>query len=144
MAEAFAQSVAERKAAVDGQDDPDAAKAAASIEELFAKGKPESEKLNDLARLQGEMTKMGIRDNKHTDYTLPALNVLRKNFARHVRNRLAALNDERDLKAEYESGAKELVQWWTPRCPSCRASRLTTTRWLVRAKRARTGPNTSA
>jgi len=82
-----------------------------SVRSAYADGAPEKEKLAGLAGLQEEMASMGIMDNRHTPYTLPLLNINNDTLARHIRNKISALEEEDSLKEEYNTKATALVSW---------------------------------
>jgi actinin alpha len=111
-ANAFADSLVERKKLVDDSTrSGEPASAISEVKSLFQDGNPENQKLAVLQGLQEEMSALGIRDNKHTMYTLPILQVKNTQFSNDVRNVLSALQDEQDLKAEYNAKAQALVDW---------------------------------
>ena len=89
-----------------------------SIKSTYDDGKPDDEKLSQLTSLQEEMSKMGIMENRHTPYTLPILEVNKDCLARHVRNRIAALEQEGSLKKEYNDSARKLVDWINATLPN--------------------------
>lgn len=92
-----------------------------SIKSTYAEGNPEQEKLSALSNMQEEMGKMGIMENRHTPYTLPILQVNNDTLSRHVRNRIASLEQEGALKKEYNEQSRKLVDWIDATLPSLRS-----------------------
>jgi actinin alpha len=113
-AQEFADSLASRKAAVEqasASGEPE--DAINAIRSTYQDGKPESDGLAQLSNLQAELTSLGIRDNKYTTFTIPALQTSNQFFANQVRNTLSSLKDEQELKAEYSTKVKALHDWAT-------------------------------
>ena len=109
-AQAFVDSLAQRQATIDaltGEPEP----LSAAIREAYADGKPEEASLTELSVLLNENAKLGISDNRHTKYNMAVLQARSQQLAKHVRNLLAQLASEHDLKSEYANKAAGLVAW---------------------------------
>jgi len=92
-----------------------------SVRSTYGEGKPEEEKLKDLSALQEELASLGIMENNHTKYTLPQLQVNNDRFARYIRNKIAGLESEDDLKRQYNENAKSLLTWIEQTRPTLRS-----------------------
>lgn len=116
-AQAFVDQLGTRQAALGGlQGEP--AELIEAIKASYNDGKAESDALAALGALQEELSALGIRDNKHTTYNLPILQARNNKLANYVRNYIAALNDEKDLKAEYVQRATALANWANETTPA--------------------------
>lgn len=116
-AQAFVDHLQARQASIDGlSGEPD--ELINSIKSNYQEGKPETESLASLSALQEELSSLGIRDNKYTTFNLPILQARNTRLANHVRNLIASLNDEKELKAEYNNRATALVGWANQQLPT--------------------------
>jgi len=116
-ADNFVKSLNDRKAAVDAiTGEPH--DTIQGIKDTWADGKAEHDGLAELASLQEELSGLGIKDNKYTQYTLGGLQNSNQKFVNHVKNLLSALQDEIDMKKEYETKAAALVEWINNTQPS--------------------------
>jgi len=116
-AQEFVDSLAARTAAINGLTG-EPAELISAIKSTYDDGKPENEKLAALTALQNELSSLGIRDNKYTTYNLPILQGQANKLANHVRNTIAALNDEQELKEEYATRAAALIAWVNETIPT--------------------------
>jgi len=118
-AQAFVDSLNDRRSALDAlTGEPD--ELIASIKSTYQEGHPEKEGLASLSSLQEELAALGIRENKHTTYNLPILTSLSNKLANHVRNYIAVLQDEKELKHEYVTKATALTHWANSTLPGHR------------------------
>eukprot|EP01129_Flabellula_baltica_P010141 TRINITY_DN424_c0_g1_i1.p1 TRINITY_DN424_c0_g1~~TRINITY_DN424_c0_g1_i1.p1 ORF type:complete len:1520 (-),score=544.89 TRINITY_DN424_c0_g1_i1:23-4582(-) len=92
-------------------EEPDLDTALANVESTWNNGEPENEPMNNLQKLANEMLKMGIRENRHTKLTMPALTKLRKGFDSESKDKLNILHDEKELKEEYMKKSTRLADW---------------------------------
>jgi len=94
----------------------------AAIKAHYAEGAPEQEKLGSLTAKQEELSNLGIRENRHTKYTIPILKVKNDQLVREVRNRIAALEQEDARKKEYNDKARAFVSWVDETIPTIQGS----------------------
>jgi len=109
-AEDFVNFIAQQKTAVDavtGEPEP----ASEGIRGVHQDSAPQKEKLQNLQRINKEATDMGIRHNKHTPHTLHSLEGASADFDQYVSDYIAALEEERKLKHDYEERATRLTTW---------------------------------
>jgi len=118
LAQQFVEHLDARQKTIDGMcSEPDPDVLVEQIQKEYAEGEPEKEKLKALTDLNQEMVKLGIRDNKYTDLTLPGLNNKAALFRNKLMKRIEFLKKEKDMKEEYIRKAKALVQWTTEKIP---------------------------
>lgn len=112
-AQEFVDALNARRETVEGaaSGSPDPEAAASAVRDSYQDGIPENQGLASLNNLQNELSALGVRDNKYTQYNLPVLQGLNQKFANFVRNALAALKDEQELKSEYLQRARQLIDW---------------------------------
>eukprot|EP01126_Amoeba_proteus_P011395 TRINITY_DN1459_c0_g1_i1.p1 TRINITY_DN1459_c0_g1~~TRINITY_DN1459_c0_g1_i1.p1 ORF type:complete len:1526 (-),score=377.95 TRINITY_DN1459_c0_g1_i1:290-4867(-) len=90
------------------------------INEEYAEGSPEQIKLKVLNDVANEMSGMGIVENRHTKHTMPSLQKEAAKFADALRDYLEDINDEKELKAEFDLLARTLNQWIEATQPTLR------------------------
>eukprot|EP01100_Stratorugosa_tubuloviscum_P003200 TRINITY_DN1760_c0_g1_i1.p1 TRINITY_DN1760_c0_g1~~TRINITY_DN1760_c0_g1_i1.p1 ORF type:complete len:1545 (+),score=896.95 TRINITY_DN1760_c0_g1_i1:60-4637(+) len=83
----------------------------AAVHNKYDSGKPENERLGVLTALQEEMAALGIRDNKHSVFTLPTLQLQNQKLNNYIRNLVALLQDEKELKEEFFNRVKAVIAW---------------------------------
>ena len=121
LADAFVQQLEDRAAAIDeayGSGDGDLDATIEGLQGIWDEGNPEEAPLAELTEVANEMLKMGIRNNRHTKLTMPALTKLRKNFDASSRDKIQFLADEKDLKEEYLKKSEALAEWVAETLPT--------------------------
>ena len=93
----------------------------ASLKQNYDDGKPEDALLKSLSDLQEELAGLGITDNRHTKYTLPALKVHNDRLNKYVRNKINALEQEDELKRSYNDAVSKLLKWIAETQPTIRS-----------------------
>jgi len=81
------------------------------IRQTYNDGQEESAKLNSIETLSNEMSELGINENKHSEYDMTILSSKNTHFSNYVKNYIASLGEEQELKKEYVERAKELLSW---------------------------------
>jgi len=120
-ADAFVSSLDARRSEIEGlQGEPQ--QLIAAIHAAYAEGAPEHQKLASLTAKQEELSNLGIRENRHTKYTIPILKVKNDQLVRFVRNRIAALEQEDARKKEYNDKARAFVHWVDETTPTIQGS----------------------
>jgi len=109
-AEAFVAHLEARQTAVQAlEGEPEAL--IASVQAEYGEGAAEQEKLAALAGLQEEMARMGITENRHTEYSVASLKSKRDQFVKFVKNYTGTLAAEQELKQEYLDRTAALLAW---------------------------------
>jgi Ca2+-binding EF-hand superfamily protein len=91
--------------------EPDPVAAVQKVKETFAEGAPDQQALQAVVALEQELGKLGVKENRHTTLTVPQLQQQSDKFGNHVRNVIAQLQDEQDLKDDFAARAKALLEW---------------------------------
>ena len=110
LAQGFVDHLAQRVSAIEqlqGEPEP----LTASILGTFGEGAPEKTKLEELSKVNTEISNLGINENSHTEFTLPILSKKNDQFGSYVKNYISSLADEADLKKSYLEKAKEITEW---------------------------------
>ncbi|KAJ5073100.1 spectrin/filamin related cytoskeletal protein [Anaeramoeba ignava] len=82
-----------------------------AIKGVHQEGNPSKEELEKVAKIDAEMKKMGIADNKYTKHTLPSLTAKRnKDVDVHVKDYISSLEEESKQKKYYEDEAKKWMK----------------------------------
>jgi actinin alpha len=111
-ADEFVASVDARKAtlaAVEGAPE----EAIAALRGEHNDGAAEAERLDKLSLLQEELSQLGVTSNKHTPYNMQALKAKDADLRNFVNNRVGALQEEAELRSDYEARAAALNSWVT-------------------------------
>eukprot|EP01130_Rhizamoeba_saxonica_P008085 TRINITY_DN3269_c0_g1_i1.p1 TRINITY_DN3269_c0_g1~~TRINITY_DN3269_c0_g1_i1.p1 ORF type:complete len:1533 (+),score=617.45 TRINITY_DN3269_c0_g1_i1:37-4635(+) len=112
-AEDFVQHLESRKEEINQPcaDVADPDEAIESIETIYDESNPENEKLAHLENLANELSSLGVRNNPHTQHTMPSLKRKKRAFDNYVRNKIQMVHDEKELKEEYTEKATDLTEW---------------------------------
>lgn len=100
-----------REAIAAHNSEPDPVTAVAAVKATFADSAPESAALQGVVALDNDLGKLGVKENRHTSLTVPQLQQQSDKFGNFVRNVIAALQDEQDLKDDFVAKAKALLEW---------------------------------
>ena len=110
-AEAFAKWLEDLKAKIDGLENEDPTPLMEAIRETFQDGREGQEMLDNLARINQEAIALQITENKHTKWTIDALEAEWFDETNSVDKYLDSLNDELELKNKFRERAEALMGW---------------------------------
>ena len=117
-AEAFVKWMEELKEKINGLENEDPVPLMEAIKETFQDGKEGQEMLDNLSRINQEAIALQITENKHTKWTIDALEAEWFDETNSVDKYLDSLNDELELKNKFKERAEALMGWINEAKPS--------------------------